>query len=185
MKNSSNKADNLYISCEPGGIICTCFASLCFALSWLSPLQQEELWQMYFILLHVCGSIFLLGAVAWGKKYVISSEGIEHRFLGICYRKTAWRDISSVMRLFTGAKNSDAKAFLITTQRGTVVHMPERKESHGTTNQTPFDLCITVRGFWHEWFCGKHFLVPYPKKKEGALLSALEKHCGRLTFDVT
>lgn len=182
--NKSKNPDKLSVSCEPGGMIFACFAGLCFALPWLPALRQEEVWGMILALFYAGGLIFLTGAVVWGKKYVFSDAGIEHRFLGICYRKTVWSDISSVMRLFTGAKNSDAKAFLITTQRGTIVHVPERKEAHGTTNQTPFDLCVTVRGFWHEWLCGKHFLVQCSKKQEEAVRSALEKHCGALAFDV-
>lgn len=185
MKDSSNNTNKLYISCEPGGMIFACFSGLCFALPWLPALRQEEFCGMIFALFYICGVVFLIGAVVWGKKYVFSDAGIEHRLLGICYRKTVWSDISSVMRLFTGAKNSEAKAFLITTQRGTIVHVPERKEAHGTTNQTPFDLCVTVRGFWHEWLCGKHFLVQCSKKQEEAVLLAIEKYYGTLTFDVT
>lgn len=34
---------------------------------------------------------------AYGKYYVLTKEGIRHKFLGITYRKTPWSDVADVM----------------------------------------------------------------------------------------
>ena len=184
----------LTVSCEPGGIILLCMACCCFFLPWLPVFHNISFWWGLTAFCWMCGLLLLTFSVVYGKKYSFSCDGIEHRILGVCFRKTAWKDVSSVMRLYTGDR-SGSMGFLFTTKQGTIqkpdVRMPFGKApinicfKNITTGKTPIDMCFKKGAFWHEWLVGKHFFVQqFSSKQEKEILSVLIKFYGELDYDV-
>ena len=51
-----------------------------------------------YIVFALCECMALLNVWALGKYYVLTDQGIEHKFLGIRYRTTQWDEIGDVMR---------------------------------------------------------------------------------------
>ena len=139
----------LKVSCEPGGIILLFLACCCFLLPWLPVFHNTDFRWEVAAFCWMCGLIFLTYSLIYGKKYSFSSEGIEHRLLGVCFRKTSWEDVSSVMRLYVGDRGFST-GFLFTTKQGTI-QKPDVPASSGknsvnsffrnqATGKTPIDL---------------------------------------------
>ena len=189
-----NEKETLTVTCEPGGIILLCLACFCFYLPWLPVLRNIDFKWGLIAFCWMCGLLFLAFSIVYGKRYSFSCGGIEHRILGVSFRKTAWEDVSCIMRLYTGDR-SGSTGFLFTTKQGTNQKPNVRMQSEKTpintclknitTGRTPIDLCFKKSGFGREWLVGKHFFVQqFWPKQEKEILPILIKFYGKLDFDV-
>ena len=168
----------LTASSRPAGVVLFLLACGCFLLQWL-PLFRNLKYSVL-ALFCLCGLVFLTFAVIYGKSYAFFKDGVEHRFFGVRFRKTAWTDVQSVDRLKTSERNGLSAGFLLTTVRGTPLSPDELRP----TSRTPLELCFKKKGFWHEWLVGKHFFIQqFPPKREDEVLTVLTKYCGALDFD--
>lgn len=170
----------LTVSARPGGIIVLCMAGGCFCLPWLPLFRNLNYFGGVLALFCLYGLVFLAFSVVYGKSFAFFDDGIEHRLFGVRYRKTAWSDVQSIVRLRTSERNGVSAGFLITTARGT----PPTPDNLGPSGRTPIELCFKKKGFWHEWLTGKHFfLQQFWPKREAEVLSVLTKYYGALDFD--
>lgn len=171
----------LTVSCQPAGHILLGIACCCFFLPGLPLFGKLECFWGIAAFCWLCGLIFLAFSIVYGKTYSFFSDRIEHSILGICFRKTAWRDITSVIRLYTGERNGTSTGFLFSVKSAVFLKQKNRMQ----LGKTPFDMCFKEKGFWHEWITGKHFFVQqFSAKQEVELLYILTDLYGKLDYDV-
>lgn len=121
-----------------------------------------------------CFTASFLFAIATMKYYTLTERGIQHKFLGICYRLTPWSDLKDVMRVYyqTGARG-DPPSLVFTTMRGNIYRPDESGYIPKTQRKT----------FYKEWLCGRIFSIGYPEKHEEQFLGFVEKYYGPLDYD--
>lgn len=64
------------------------------------------------------------------KYYILSEEGISHRFLGIAYRMTPWDKICDIMYLPDPTERS-RQPFLVISCNPNKIHRPKHNDSKG------------------------------------------------------
>lgn len=171
----------LTVSARPGGVIFLLLSCGCFCLPRLPLFRDLNYYGGVVALFCLCGLVFLTGAVVYGKSYAFSDDGIEHRLFGVRFRRTAWTDVVSVVRIRTSERSGTSVGFLFTKAPGT----PPSPDDLAPAGRTPIELCFRKKGFWREWLIGKHvFLQQFPQKQEDAVLSVFSKYYGALDYDV-
>ena len=122
-----------------------------------------------FICLCATGNIAF--AIIYGKYHIFTEKGIQHRFLGICYRRTNWDEVKDIMLVYqqTGERGSP-KTLMFTTQDAPIY----RPDASGYIKQ---------KGFNRDWFCGKLFSVRFDDKKTAdKILWYIEEYYGVLDY---
>lgn len=71
-----------------------------------------------YIVFALCECMALLNVWALGKYYVLTDQGIEHKFLGIRYRTTQWDEIGDVMRSRHPQRTQGKEQVLVITRKG-------------------------------------------------------------------
>ena len=74
-----------------------------------------------YIVFALCECMALLNVWALGKYYVLTDQGIEHKFLGIRYRTTQWDEIGDVMRSRHPQRTQGKEQVLVITRKGAKV----------------------------------------------------------------
>ena len=74
-----------------------------------------------YIVFALCECMALLNVWALGKYYVLTDQGIEHKFLGIRYRTTQSDEIGDVMRSRHPQRTQGKEQVLVITRKGAKV----------------------------------------------------------------
>lgn len=156
-------------------ICCLIFSVLAaLAVPMIASDDGVQPWPKIEAILVLCSSLFFLfAAVAFGKYYILTEQGIQHKFLGICYRKTEWTEIQDVMRTVnqTGERWRP-RVLYFTTNRASRIYRPNE---HGY---------VETKGFFRDWLTGRIFMVrsadPHVADKAVAYV---EQHYGPLDYD--
>ena len=118
-----------------------------------------------------CATVQIVFAIICGKYHILTEKGIQHKFLGICYRRTNWDEIKDIMLVYqqTGEKGHP-KTLMFTTKEAPVY----RPDASGY---------IKTKGFERDWFCGKLFSIRFESKNAEKILWYIEKYYGPLDYN--
>ena len=118
-----------------------------------------------------CATVNMVFAIIYGKYHIFTEKGIQHKFLGICYRRTNWDDIKDIMLVYQQSEKGRPKALMFTTKEAPVY----RPDVSGY---------IKTKGFNRDWFCGKLFSIRFDDKKTaGKILWYIEEYYGPLDYN--
>jgi len=89
-----------------------------------------------------CATINFVFAVIYGKYHVFTEKGIQHRFLGICYRRTTWGEIKDVMLVYQQTGEKGRPQTMMFTTKDAPIYRPDASGY------------INTKEFYKDWFCG-------------------------------
>lgn len=99
------KNDKKYTIANAAGLVLPIVdaALVVYAIEYLKAKEYDILVGILFLL-----CVGLICTIATMKYYTLTERGIQHKFLGICYRLTPWSDLKDVMRVYyqTGARGA-------------------------------------------------------------------------------
>ncbi len=119
-----------------------------------------------------CAVINFVFAFVYGKYYFFDTDGIQHRLLGICYRRTMWNEIKDIMLVYQQTGERGRPKTLMFTTKDAPIYRPDASGY------------IKDKGFYSDWICGKLFSIRLDEKKEGGkILGYIEKYYGQLNYN--
>ena len=99
----------------------------------------------------------------------LKEDGIYHKWLGICYKKTEWKRVQDIARAYQGR---NGPAILITMQGTHVFTQAEYQHAFGhIPDGFPYSI---------NYLCGKYLVFP----NHEAILKYLQRKVGDLSYDV-
>lgn len=121
--------------------------------------------------IYFCAIIMLFFAILYGRYYILTEQSINHKLLGICYRKTYWQDIRDVMYVYqqTGEKYKP-RTLMFTTKHGNVY----RPDKSGYIKDNNFHI---------DWLLGKIFMIRCDDlKSRTTIIPYVEAHYGKIDY---
>lgn len=127
---------------------------------------------MAWVFMACCGLVAFWFAWAYGKYYHLTESGIEHRLLGICYRKTSWTQIQDIMCVFQPTGERGQPRVLMVNICCEQIYRPS-ENGYGYP-----------KSFWRNWWLGKQIMVRfYDQKNLDKGLGFVQKYYGQIDFD--
>lgn len=114
--------------------------------------------------------VFLFGiGLTMLRSLKLKEDGIYHKWLGICYKKTEWKRVQDIARAYQG-RNGPA---ILVTMQGT--HVFTQAEYQHAFGHIPDGFPYSIN-----YLCGKYLVFP----NHEAILKYLQRKVGDLSYDV-
>ena len=127
-----------------------------------------------YIVFALCECMALLNVWALGKYYVLTDQGIEHKFLGIRYRTTQWDEIGDVMRSRHPQRTQGKEQVLVITRKGAKVL---REDAFAGSK-------LFYPQFVPGWIRGDRFVIRLTDVRNAdKILPYVQARYGRLDYD--
>ena len=121
---------------------------------------------------HFCAVINLVFGIIYGKYHVLTEKGIQHKFLGICYRRTSWDHIKDIMLVYQQTGERGRPKTLMLTKEDGIVYRPDASGY------------IKEKGFTIQWLRGKILSIRCDDKKTAhKILWYVENYYGPLDYN--